>query len=208
MDKAFDTVFQTEVDAEVIARTSYDEIGNRFRYQCLCCGEEVYLAAADSSAKAPHFRHRRGNNDTDCERYLGQPGAVEHYISVRKHSRNHIGFCFNREHNSLIYFDPPYYKKGKQLYMNYFKHEDHIRIEETIRERLTCDWIITYDNAPEIEDIYKGYNLYLYDLNYSVSKKCKASELMIFKAGTDTLSDEELLSKGINIHIRAIRTKK
>ena len=107
------------------------------------------------------------------------------------------------EDNALIYFDPPYYKKGKQLYMNFFKHEDHIRIEETIRESVTCDWIITYDNAPEIEEIYQDYVLYLYDLNYSVSKKCKASELMIFKAGTVPLFDEELRSNGINIHIRS-----
>lgn len=97
MDKAFDAVLQTEVDAEVIAKTSYNTFGDRFRYQCLCCGEEVYLAAADSSVKAPHFRHRRGNNDIDCERYLGQPGAVEHYVSIRKHNREHIGFCFNIE---------------------------------------------------------------------------------------------------------------
>ena len=26
------------------------------------------------------------------------------------------------EDNAFIYFDPPYYKKGKQLYMNYFSH--------------------------------------------------------------------------------------
>lgn len=109
------------------------------------------------------------------------------------------------EDNALIYFDPPYYKKGKQLYMNFLEHEDHIRIEETIRENVTCDWIITYDNAPEIEKIYQGYVLYLYDLNYSVSKKCKASELMIFKAGTEILFDEELCSNGINIHIRPLR---
>lgn len=107
MDKAFDAVFQTEVDAETIAKTSYRTLGNRFRYQCLCCGEEVYLAAADSTVKTPHFRHRRGNNDTDCERYLGQPGALEHYVHIRKHNREHVGFYFNIEcmtfEISLIY---------------------------------------------------------------------------------------------------------
>lgn len=66
MDKAFDVVFQSEVDATVIAKTSYRSYGERFRYQCLCCGEEVYLAAAESTEKSPHFRHRRGNNDIDC----------------------------------------------------------------------------------------------------------------------------------------------
>ncbi len=109
------------------------------------------------------------------------------------------------EDNALIYFDPPYYKKGKQLYMNFFKHEDHIRIEETIKEKVTCDWIITYDDVPEIEDIYHDYVLYLYDLNYSISKKCKASELIIFKSGIEPPCNEELCSNGINIHIRPFR---
>lgn len=97
MNKAFDVIFQTEVDAETIAKTLHNSEGERFRYQCLCCGEEVYLAAADSTEKAPHFRHRRGNNDIDCERYLGHPGAIEHYVSIRKHNMEHILFGFNIE---------------------------------------------------------------------------------------------------------------
>ena len=55
MDKAFDVLFQSEVDAMAVARTSSHTYGERFRYQCICCGEEVYLAAADSAIKSPHF---------------------------------------------------------------------------------------------------------------------------------------------------------
>jgi len=51
------------------------------------------------------------------------------------------------EENALVYFDPPYFKKGKQLYMNYFQLEDHVRIEKAIRDYVKCDWIITYDKA-------------------------------------------------------------
>lgn len=97
MDKAFDVILQLEVDATIISKTSYNLTGNRFRYQCLCCGEEVYLAAAGSNERSPHFRHRRGNNDKDCEQYLGQVGAVEHYVSVRKNKQEHIEFYFNKE---------------------------------------------------------------------------------------------------------------
>lgn len=101
MDKAYDTILQSEVDAAVIAKTSYSFLGNRFRYQCLCCGEEVYLAAADSSERSPHFRHRKGNNDTECERYLGQPGAVEHFALLRKHKQEHIEFGFNKDRRTF-----------------------------------------------------------------------------------------------------------
>ena len=97
MDKAFDAVLHSEVDAAVIAKSSYCFLGERFRYQCLCCGEEVYLAAADSSERSPHFRHRKGNNDTACEQYLGQLDTVEHLILLRKHKQGHIEFYFNRD---------------------------------------------------------------------------------------------------------------
>lgn len=106
------------------------------------------------------------------------------------------------EDNALIYFDPPYYKKGKQLYMNFFTHKDHVRIETAIREQVHCDWIITYDDAKEIEEIYTGYDLYLYDLNYSVSAKCKASELIIFRDSNLAPSNEELIINKIKVNIR------
>lgn len=110
------------------------------------------------------------------------------------------------EENALVYFDPPYFKKGKQLYMNYFQFEDHVRIERAIRDHVKCDWIITYDDAPEIESIYRDYSMCLYDLNYSVSSKCKASEIMIFKGGIEIPHDEELQKKRIKINIRLYQT--
>ena len=110
------------------------------------------------------------------------------------------------EEDALAYFDPPYFKKGKQLYMNYFQLEDHIRIERAIREHVTCDWVITYDNAPEIQDIYRNYSMRLYDLNYSISSKCKASELMIFKDGIEVPRDEELQRQRIKLNLRPFET--
>ena len=106
------------------------------------------------------------------------------------------------EENALVYFDPPYFKKGKQLYMNYFKLEDHVRIERVIRNYVQCDWIITYDYAKEIEEIYKDYSMCLYDLKYSVSSKCKASELMIFKDGIGIPRDENLQKQKIKLNLR------
>ena len=94
--------------------------------------------------------------------------------------------------NALIYFDPPYFEKGKQLYLNFFNYEDHIRIEKMIRKYVKCDWIITYDDTPEIVHIYDGYNLKRYDLNYSVLEKRKASEIIIFKKQDMIPNDDEL----------------
>lgn len=42
---------------------------NKWQNMIQFVGGEVYLAAAGSNEKSSHFRHRRGNNDKDCERY-------------------------------------------------------------------------------------------------------------------------------------------
>lgn len=104
--------------------------------------------------------------------------------------------------NTLVYFDPPYYDKGKQLYLNYFEHDDHVRIERMIREKVSCDWIITYDDAPEIANIYHNQELMKYDLNYSVSEKRKACEIIVFRNCDMAPSKTELRMAGCDINIR------
>ena len=103
------------------------------------------------------------------------------------------------EENAFIYFDPPYFDKGKQLYLNFFDYRDHLRIEKTIREKVECDWIITYDNISTIEDIYKKYYIRRYELNYSVYEKKRAKEIMIFKRES-MIPSNDILAKN-NIHI-------
>ena len=97
MDKAYDSFLCCVVDARSLAKTVFYKESNYFRYKCLCCGEDVSLAAANSTIQTPHFRHKKGNNDTECEAYLGQIGAIEKYLSVRNRSRDHVSFFFNTD---------------------------------------------------------------------------------------------------------------
>lgn len=80
--------------------------------------------------------------------------------------------------NTFVYLDPPYCEKGKQLYSNYFVHDDHQNLEKIIRN-LDVKWVLTYDNNPEIRKIYKGYEIKEFDINYSVAKQRMANEIMI-----------------------------
>ena len=147
-------------------------------------------------------RFRREELVTRIQRIAARKKDIKLYNKdVNSFIKNYVPLY---EENALIYFDPPYFRKGQQLYMNFFNYKDHVRIEQEIREHVNCDWIITYDYEPQIEEIYHNYNLRLYDLNYSVSTKRKANELMIFKDGIFIPSDEELNSKKINIHIRPL----
>lgn len=98
------------------------------------------------------------------------------------------------EKEAFVYFDPPYFKKGKQLYLNFFNEQDHVRIEKMIRESVNCDWVITYDDVPEIANIYVNHELRRFDLNYSVAQKRKASEIIIF-SNEDMIPDERYLEE-------------
>ena len=106
------------------------------------------------------------------------------------------------EKDAFVYFDPPYFKKGKQLYLNFFNEQDHVRIEKMIRESVNCDWVITYDDVPEIANIYVNHELRRFDLNYSVAQKRKASEIIIFSNG-DVIPDERyLVEHNVCINLR------
>ena len=105
------------------------------------------------------------------------------------------------EENTFIYFDPPYFNKGKQLYLNFFNYNDHIRIEKLIGDTVNCDWIITYDDEPEIEKIYEKYCIKKIELNYSVAKKKKAKELIIFESSSGVPDINELMKNNISVNL-------
>jgi DNA adenine methylase len=56
--------------------------------------------------------------------------------------------------NVVFYFDPPYYLKASSLYMNHYKEEDHKEVSEKIKSINNIRWIVSYDNVPEIRDLY------------------------------------------------------
>lgn len=60
----------------------------------------------------------------------------------------------SKSKNVIFYFDPPYYVKGQSLYMNSYGHEDHKKVSEKIRSIRNAKWIVSYDNTPEIKELY------------------------------------------------------
>lgn len=78
----------------------------------------------------------------------------------------------------LVNIDPPYYIKGKGLYQNFFEHNDHYRLFESVK-RITHPWIVTYDDTPEIRGIYSEFSPKSFGLTYTAQTKCKGSEVII-----------------------------
>lgn len=92
--------------------------------------------------------------------------------------------------SSFIFFDPPYFVQGNKLYTNFYKGKDHANLAKSISSLEDWYWITTYDNIPEIYDIYSQYSniqKFEYCLTYSAQRKAKATEYLF--------SSKKLLTK-------------
>jgi len=98
----------------------------------------------------------------------------------------------------FIFFDPPYYEQGKNLYTNFFEHKNHLELKENIDYLKDYYWILTYDNQSEISEIYVDYKQYLYEINYSANKVRKASELLIHSDKLNLESFEKVRIEKVN----------
>lgn len=98
-----------------------------------------------------------------------------------KDAENFIRQNITKTKNSLIFLDPPYYNRGPELYINFYEHDNHISLANTIKKRLyDKKWILTYDNSFEIKKLYTELNTIEYILNYSAGKQTKGVEYMFF----------------------------
>jgi DNA adenine methylase len=94
---------------------------------------------------------------------------------------------------TLIYLDPPYYYKGKELYMNYYEYKDHKKIADAIKE-INTNWVVTYDDVGPINNLYVGFDNYSYLLNYSAANSGKGKEKIFFSHRMKHSSEGLLIS--------------
>lgn len=145
----------------------------------------------------------RFNKEVLIERIVKIARQKKHIYLYNKDVNSFIqNYLPKYQENAFVYFDPPYFGKGKQLYLNFFSYDDHVRIERMINKQVDCDWVITYDDVKEIEDIYNNHVLRRFDLNYSAAIKRKASEIIIFKRQNMIPTDSQLKQNGICVNLR------
>lgn len=83
---------------------------------------------------------------------------------------------------SLVYLDPPYYVKGKGLYQNHYEHCDHAVIATKVA-KIKQPWLVSYDNVPQIKNLYSAYRSLVFGLKYSAQARYEGSEIMFFSNG-------------------------
>ena len=85
----------------------------------------------------------------------------------------------NLPKKSLVYCDPPYYKKAHGLYFNHYAPKDHVRIAEVI-QRMNRPWVLSYDNVPEILACYSDRRHVCYRLQHTAATARKGKEAFFF----------------------------
>ncbi|HEM3467072.1 DNA adenine methylase [Streptococcus suis] len=107
-----------------------------------------------------------------------------------------IRLNISKTKNSFTFFDPPYYKKGPGLYTNFYNHYDHLQLSNTIKKYMyNKKWILTYDLADEIFEMYKEFRNEKYYLNYSVTKPSKGIEYIFYSQNLNLPTDTHFLKK-------------
>lgn len=85
----------------------------------------------------------------------------------------------------FLNFDPPYVKKGQELYLNHFSMEDHKRLRDKVSQ---CDhyWIVTYDYNDSVLDLYSSFYYERIQLNHSAGSMKKGEEVIIYSSNLQT----------------------
>lgn len=85
---------------------------------------------------------------------------------------------------TLIYLDPPYYRKGRDLYYDFYEPEDHAKVAQFVRDNIKLQrWIVSYDNEPAIRRLYRKEPNIVYNIGYSARASRTGSEVMFFSRG-------------------------
>jgi DNA adenine methylase len=92
---------------------------------------------------------------------------------IKEHDRKPLS-------NSVIYLDPPYYLKGRDLYYDFYSSDDHAALASVIRKMRFKNWIVSYDDVEEIRALYRGQKTIVYEIGYSAKKSGMGREVMFF----------------------------
>lgn len=85
--------------------------------------------------------------------------------------------------NCPIYLDPPYYVKGVQLYTEFMKRDEHVKMRDILKDK--SNWLLSYDDCFEVRDLYEGFQVFSIDARYCINGEKsnweEKNEVLIYK---------------------------
>lgn len=84
---------------------------------------------------------------------------------------------------TLVYLDPPYFIKGGQLYYHSYKPGDHAAVAEAVAALPSrVNWMVSYDDVPEIRRLYQEAGWLSYSIGYSARDRSLGDEVMFLSS--------------------------
>lgn len=83
----------------------------------------------------------------------------------------------------LIYLDPPYFAKGRMLYYDAYKPDDHAAVAEVLADMEGPRWVVSYDDVETIRSLYSFARHRKYTIGYSARRRTRGHEVMFFSKG-------------------------
>lgn len=107
--------------------------------------------------------------------------VAEYRDRINVSCRDGIEFIKSLDTKSTFFFiDPPYFAKGKTLYLNVLNEEYHFALATLLRSMTDIPWVLTYDDCPEIRQIYKDWaRIRPFSLQYAANERRKGKEIFI-----------------------------
>ncbi|MGH8038885.1 MAG: DNA adenine methylase [Stenotrophomonas sp.] len=107
-------------------------------------------------------------------------GALRKRVTVTNCDASDLLGSISKVKGNFVYCDPPYYEKGHQLYKSHYSSADHAGVASLMLD-MKCPWLVTYDDRPEISELYVGASCLRFGLHYSTHlMRPKAQELMFY----------------------------
>ena len=63
---------------------------------------------------------------------------------------------------------PPYYVKGSKLYAVSMEHAQHVWLSANIGRLSENNWVLSYDDCPQVEEMYRGTRIERISARYSI----------------------------------------
>jgi len=81
---------------------------------------------------------------------------------------------------TFFFIDPPYYAKGRMLYLNALDEEYHRALSLQLKSMSDAAWVLTYDDCPQVRRLYRGWTtIRPFSLRYTAAKPRRGKELLI-----------------------------
>ena len=112
-------------------------------------------------------------NPTALIKQINHLSAMKDRITLLNQDYQEVIHNYYWNDRTTLFIDPPYYEKGKALYMNFFTEQDHRNLAELIQSLILefpgcADILITYDDAPFIQKLYWAIDPIYVHRRYSI----------------------------------------